>query len=1257
MDQINIVQWNSQSILAHRNIFTQFLLENDIHIAILCETWLKSKNKFNVRGYEIVRLDSGNNHNGVAILVHHSLQFTKIDTFYDDSLQNLAIRLTYGNNKQLTVVSFYSPGNCQPTFSKVKLQNLIDSIPGPLFIAGDFNANNLAWGSISTDVRGREVLEVIDENNLVFLNDGDKTTVGSHVWRPNVLDLTIVSPSISLISNWAVYDDPLGSYHLPIITKLFVNNDHTPSLPNNTGNIRSYFNFRKVDWSKFNDLADNLLPDLEYDLSDPCSTYNMLINILNKCIEQSLPNTSNHNIVGAQISSRKKSIALPWWNDKCTNAVKNSKLAYIAFKNDPSEANYIEFKRLQAVKKLILKTEKATSWALLCESFNRLTPTSRIWAYMKKFNKPRIPFSCRNNNSSWISDFLKKYTPDSVETGFKIDSHVTANNSNYLIDPFTFEELQAAITSRRDTAFGLDGIPYRMLKQLSIQSKHIVLNVLNLLWQHSLIPQDWKTDCLIPILKPGKTINDPNSYRPIALTSCVGKIFEQLIKQRLEFFIENNNLLPSNQFGFRRGRSSRESIAHLHLDIFKTLQRKQILTSVFFDVEGAFNNVNHNILTQELATLGLPLKIIQWIFNFLNGRNVFVKFNNNLFGPRMSYKGVCQGGILSPLIFILYIHKLNFILGSEVSNLQFADDLVIYIAGSNIKEVEAKINRALIKLHQYFSYLNLDVNANKTKVVVFSKSNITDCNIVYNGSKLPISTSAKFLGVLFTRNLRWTQYVEENITRANIRFNIIKSLTGTHWGSDPKVLLMLYKALVRSHFEYGFLCYGSDCQLIKKIDKIQNKSLRVICGAMRTTPINSLQVECNIPPIQFRLQYLKNKFLLKLLSIQDHPLMKKLIAIHSAHNFSTISHSNIPFVFHDFAFIQALDQEYKIHKRRNWACYSGNYNSKFSDIKIDIDKYLNIKEDVYKKISEDYSDFNIIYTDGSKNSEAVSMAFYVAQSKTGYGLKLPDIMSIFTAESIAILSALKYIKEHMEEHHQWLIVSDSMSVLRALETNSLNANVNYILYEIKDMMLEITKQRPEMKIALMWTPAHKGVKGNEEADKLANVITNSGSGSAVGEFRIPTSDLLLRIKEKHLQDWQADWDETLNEKGKWYRNFNKHVGRSPWFRISKFYSGRNFYTILNRLRFGHCRFKAHLHRMKIILSPLCTDCNLNIEQTLDHIFFVCPTYNIQRLRFIDELLEIFKKPEKIPRTTEELLVNKETYMCMYKFIRNTIGDI
>lgn len=1248
MDQLNIVQWNAQSINSNKHAFSYFLHEYNIHVALLCETWLKPHMRFSIKGYNIVRLDSGNTHNGVAILIHNSLQFSKIDTLNDDSIQNIAIRLKYGNNKEISLVSFYSPGNA--SFTKYKFDNLIRNIPGPLLVGGDFNAHHSAWGCNSVNIRGREVLEIINGYNLVLLNDGEMTTVGSDRWQRNALDLTVVSASISLSCNWSVHDDPLGSYHLPVITRVLINNNYNISHDTETSNLPKHFNFNLVDWEIYTKSVDSLLIDFKINQDNPLQSYNDLIELLNLAISKSLPSTlrpaSSFDTTLVN-NNRKKRIPLPWWNLNCTKAVEDSRNAYKEFKYNPTLEKYIEFKKLQAFKKLVLKRERYLSWISLCESFNRTTPLSRVWQISKRFNKTFTPPS--NNISPWVFDFLKKYTPDSVEGPFQSIPHVVKASGcyEYLINPFSLQELKSAISSRRDSAFGLDGIPYKMLKNVSIKALSDILSVYNLLWQEMIIPNEWKTDCLIPVLKPNKVRHKAESYRPVALTSCMGKTFEQLIKQRLEFYIESNSLLPSNQFGFRRGCSTRDSISHLQLDIYNSYKMDNYFVGVFFDVVGAFNNINLHILCGELRALGIPEKVIKWIFNFLHGREVYVKVNKRLIGPRFSYKGVCQGGILSPLIYLLYLHRLNIVLGLEVANLQFADDLVIYASGSDISSVESILNTALTQLKNYFHYLNLDISPEKSKVIVFGECE-TDLHIYYNNSVLPIVNEVKFLGIIFTSNLSWTKYVDYLLGRANKAFNFVKSLS---IAADPKILLMLYKSLVRSHFEYGFLCFGSDQRFVHKLEILQNHNLRCVTGAMKTTPINSLQIECNTPPINIRFQFLKSKYILKLLSFENHPLLKKILFYHRVYNPS--DSVNVPYIFHDFSNLISIDDQYQIEKcKGRWPCYSGNYISKFWPMDIYINRNLRSKEDVYQLIAE-FPGYRHIFTDGSKNNRNVSLAIYLPHLTVGHGVRLPGAMTIFTAESLAILTALQYINEKNLGHTTWLIATDCMSALMALQNPKLDANIGNILYEIRTLYADLCSRG--FTISLIWTPSHIGVAGNENADYLARVIVDMDNID-IPEKRnvaIPSSDLLTKLHEQNICIWLENWQETLGTKGKWYAKINQTIGSVPWFTRSVLHKSRKFYTTINRLRLGHGRFNAHLARMKIITSPVCTNCDLGTDQTLDHIIFECPAYALQRIPLIDKLLEIYKTPASIPRDTQGLLENYSTYIALYKFIDST----
>lgn len=262
----------------------------------------------------------------------------------------------------------------------------------------------------------------------------------------------------------------------------------------------------------------------------------------------------------------------------------------------------------------------------------------------------------------------------------------------------------------------------------------------------------------------------------------------------------------------------------------------------------------------------------------------------------------------------------------------------------------------------------------------------------------------------------------------------------------------------------------------------------------------------------------------------------------------------------------------------------------------------------------------------------------------GHGVKLPEQMSIFSAEGLAIFAALQFEEEKVRESKHWIVLTDSMSCLKVLQSNKFDSRFNYILYDIRKLYFKLTGNGID--IILMWVPSHSGVSRNENADKLARFITSISSVDNVTvdsrNVAIPFTDFIPKFKLQLKQNWLTDWEETLRIKGKWYNKINNNICR-PWFTNSSEYLSRKFYNIIIRLRFGHCRFNSHLHRMQIISSPICTNCNLGVEQTLNYIFFECHAHNIQRLVLADRLLDIYKTSDSIPRDIQDILTNPVTY--------------
>jgi len=120
------------------------------------------------------------------------------------------------------------------------------------------------------------------------------------------------------------------------------------------------------------------------------------------------------------------------------------------------------------------------------------------------------------------------------------------HNAEFLLLPFTFLEYNEVIHNKKNTAPGPDHISYHLLRQLFSSSHAILQNILNRVRLHSVVPPEWLHVQIAPI-----PMKEPNSFRPIALTSCIRKIIESIIGSRISYWLEQNSLILPNIFGFR----------------------------------------------------------------------------------------------------------------------------------------------------------------------------------------------------------------------------------------------------------------------------------------------------------------------------------------------------------------------------------------------------------------------------------------------------------------------------------------------------------------------------------------------------------------------------------------------------------------------------------------------------------------------------------------------------------------------------------
>ena len=124
-------------------------------------------------------------------------------------------------------------------------------------------------------------------------------------------------------------------------------------------------------------------------------------------------------------------------------------------------------------------------------------------------------------------------------------------------------------------AVGDDKIHNEYLLKLVPKRREFLLSLLNMRWKQGHVPHSWRRATIIPIKKAEKPSADIGSYRPISLTSCVAKLAEELIKERLCWWLEQHQVLAPTQCGFCARRSTTDLIARLQQKFRKAIRRNQ----------------------------------------------------------------------------------------------------------------------------------------------------------------------------------------------------------------------------------------------------------------------------------------------------------------------------------------------------------------------------------------------------------------------------------------------------------------------------------------------------------------------------------------------------------------------------------------------------------------------------------------------------------------------------------------------------------
>ena len=215
--------------------------------------------------------------------------------------------------------------------------------------------------------------------------------------------------------------------------------------------------------------------------------------------------------------------------------------------------------------------------------------------------------------------------------------------------------------------------------------------------------------------------------------------------------------------------------------------------------------------------------------------------------------GVPQGGVISPTLFLIFIDDLVSKLPKGVKIALYADDLVMWCSQESAGTARYRMQQAADVLTAWTEEWNVSINKEKSSTTLFTITQQKIEPIVLGGTRLKQDDEPNYLGITYDKRQTWKPHLQAAETKSKRKLALMRKLTGSTWGANEKTLKTVYQGSVRPHLEYGATAWSTAARTnLHSIDKVQNQALRIITGAMKSTPITAMEEVTGIQPLKTR---------------------------------------------------------------------------------------------------------------------------------------------------------------------------------------------------------------------------------------------------------------------------------------------------------------------------------------------------------------------------------------------------------------------
>jgi len=777
---------------------------------------------------------------GICIYVFNKLVPTEVSFSHSQLIESLWIKIILnGSNNILIGCVYRSPSSSLENSTNSLCQLLKQAVKSTssYLICGDFNYNNIDWENICLTSNNSTVQSFLDTvQDLFMFQHILKPTRYRGEETPNLLDLVFTDDE-NMIENLTYLPGLGNSDHLCISYDLI-----TPSSQVIESDDVPKYNVYHADFENMKLLLSAVEWETEMtDLSvNDCWDYfsTTFNEIMRTCIPLAKPKHRKNIYMTKEAMIMKNKKNRLWRN----YTVSKSPEDLVAFKHARDSLRSL-------TRQLRSDFEKNLAG-------NIKTNSKCFWKYVNSRIQSRFPIkdlttsdgcvieSDKDKANAFNKFFSSVFT---IEDGSSLPDFSINVDAPILNDvPITPEIVYTKLSNLNpNKAAGPDNWPPKVLKEMAEQ----LCIPLTILFRKSLntstLPTSWKRGHVIPIHKKGSRRLVDN-YRPITLTSIVGKLLESIVKDHILDSFIRNNLLSSYQHGFMPGKSCVTQLLYVMELWTESLDQGNPIDVIYFDFRKAFDSVPHARLLLKLQTYGIRGNLLKWIRHFLMDRKQRVIVHNEQSEWCDVISGVPQGSVLGPLLFAIYVNDLPEVVQSLL--FLFADDTKLFrsiVSDLDVAQLQADVDNFLIWTKNWL----LNINNSKCKCMRIGISSVSSHNYLINGESLCTTIAEKDLGVIIDQNLKFHQHAAAAAAKAN---RILGLISKCFEHLDVDTLPLLYKTLVRPSLEYANAIWGPHYITDQKLlERVQRRATKLV-PSLKDLPYAERLSHLQLPSLCYR---------------------------------------------------------------------------------------------------------------------------------------------------------------------------------------------------------------------------------------------------------------------------------------------------------------------------------------------------------------------------------------------------------------------